>query len=81
MATIVHYTAKDGKPSRATFPNRVIAMMFARNVRAAHLEETSTEVPDVKVKVLAPVALTRSEQWRLGMTEDKRSSGKKGGAP
>jgi hypothetical protein len=81
MSTIVHYQSKNGKPSKATFPNRVLALMFAKNVRSARLEDTTTEVAPVKLTVLPSIQPTREQLWQLGLTEDKRSRGKKSGAP
>lgn len=81
MATIVHYTGRNGTPDKATFPNRLLALMFARNVKGVRLEDTTTETPEVKVSVLPLVKPSRSDLWKLGLTEDKRSGGKKGGAP
>jgi hypothetical protein len=55
MATTVHFTGKDGKADKVTFPTRTLAEIYGKTVKGARFEETSSEVAAVAVQK-CPVA-------------------------
>ena len=51
MATIVHFTQKNGQKSSATFPTRALAESYARGVKSPTLTDTDAAVAQVQVQV------------------------------
>lgn len=78
MATTVHFIQKNGTPAKATFPTRVLAESYARNVKGARFEDVAVQVAPVQVKAcpVADASLQRaaSSAYYSSVKEPKRGT-------